>query len=165
MNSVLTCLPPPPRCLEVVCRFVSHSYLEQQKELKAEREEKRKREEDQNGSEGTDGARTTEDEEEDADLDLPPILVKLFNWLLDHHEVEASQARLRICLLINGLLKLMGENASIDDELYQKIYDNMLERLKDKNDDIRGQAVTALQRLQAGFPVVPVLTGQPVPKL
>ena len=59
----------------------------------------------------------------------------------------------------------MGEDASIDDELYQKIYDNMLERLKDKNDDIRGQAVTALQRLQAGFPVVPVLTGQPVPKL
>ena len=42
----------------------------------------------------------------------------------------------------------MGEDASIDDELYQKIYDNMLERLKDKNDDIRGQAVTALQRLQ-----------------
>ena len=80
--------------------------------------------------------------------DLPPILHKLFNWLLDHHEVEASQARLRICLLINGLLKLMGEDASIDDELYQKIYDNMLERLKDKNDDIRGQAVTALQRLQ-----------------
>ena len=33
----------------------------------------------------------------------------------------------------------MGEDASIDDELYQKIYDNMLERLKDKNDDIRGQ--------------------------
>ena len=62
--------------------------------------------------------------------------------------MEASQARLRICLLINGLLKLMGEDASIDDELYQKIYDNMLERLKDKNDDIRGQAVTALQRLQ-----------------
>ena len=27
---------------------------------------------------------------------------------------------------------LLGEEAEIDDELYQKIYDNMLERLKDK---------------------------------
>ncbi len=113
------------RCLEVVCRFASHSYTEKQKELQASRREAA----EQNGGEG-------EAESED-DLDLPPILHKLFSWLLDNHEVEASQARLRICLLINALLKLMGEDASIDDELYQKIFDNMLERLKDKNEEIR----------------------------
>ena len=73
---------------------------------------------------------------------------KLFDWLLDHHRVEGSQARLRICLLINHLFKLMGENATIDDHFYNKIYDNMLERLKDRSADIRSQAVTALQRLQ-----------------
>ncbi len=66
-------------------------------------------------------------------------------------KVEASQARLRICLMLNHLLKLMGEDASIDDDLYQKIFDNMLLRLKDKVADIRGQAVTALQRLQVTF--------------
>lgn len=64
-------------------------------------------------------------------------------------QVEGSQARLRICLMLNHLLKLMGEEASIDDDLYQKIFDNMLLRLKDKVADIRSQAVTALQRLQA----------------
>ena len=42
----------------------------------------------------------------------------------------------------------MGEEACIDDDLYNKIYDGMLERLKDKVAEIRSQAVTALQRLQ-----------------
>lgn len=50
--------------------------------------------------------------------------------------------------MLNRLMKLMGEDASIDDDLYQKIFDNMLMRLKDKVTDIRSQAVTALQRLQ-----------------
>ena len=62
--------------------------------------------------------------------------------------MDASQARLRICLMLNRLLKLLGDDAEIDDELYQKIFDNMLERLKDKVAEIRAQAVTSLQRLQ-----------------
>ena len=63
-------------------------------------------------------------------------------------QVDGSQARLRICLMLNRLLKLLGDDAEIDDELYQKIFDNMLERLKDKVAEIRAQAVTSLQRLQ-----------------
>ena len=81
-------------------------------------------------------------------MELPPLLRDLFDWLLDHHEVESSGARWKVCLLVNRLLKLLGEEAEIDDDLYQKIYDNMLERLKDKVAEIRAQAVNALQRLQ-----------------
>ena len=68
--------------------------------------------------------------------------------MLDHHEVEGADARLRVCQLLNKILKYMGEEACIDDDLYNKIYDGMLERLKDKVAEIRAQAVTALQRLQ-----------------
>ena len=53
--------------------------------------------------------------------------------------------------MLNRLLKLLGDDAEIDDELYQKIFDNMLERLKDKVAEIRAQAVTALQRLQVNM--------------
>ena len=84
-----------------------------------------------------------EEEEE-----LPLFLYRLFAWLLDHHEVEGADARLRVCQLLNKILKYMGEEACIDDDLYNKIYDGMLERLKDKVAEIRAQAVTALQRLQ-----------------
>jgi len=88
--------------------------------------------------------RSVDEEEEE----LPLFLYRLFAWLLDHHEVEGADARLRVCQLLNKLLKYMGEDACIDDELYNKIYDGMLERLKDKVAEIRSQAVTALQRLQ-----------------
>lgn len=72
----------------------------------------------------------------------------------------------------------MGEEACIDDDLYNKIYNGILERLKDRVSDIyliviiihlfnifivqvadiRSQAVTALQRLQdprdEEFPII-----------
>ena len=43
--------------------------------------------------------------------------------------------------MLNRLLKLLGDDAEIDDALYQKIFDNMIERLKDKVAEIRAQAV------------------------
>ena len=54
----------------------------------------------------------------------------------------------RICMMINWLLKNLGLQAEIDEILYQKIHDNMMERMQDKVAEIRAQAVTALQRLQ-----------------
>ena len=42
----------------------------------------------------------------------------------------------------------MGEQASIDDELYSIIYDTMLQRLLDKIPCVRLQAILALARLQ-----------------
>ena len=50
--------------------------------------------------------------------------------------------------MVNRLLRLLGEDATIDEDLAQRIFDNMLERLKDKVAEIRAQAVTALMRLQ-----------------
>ena len=97
--------------------------------------------------EGENVPKTTDDDEEEEE-ELPLFMYRLFAWLLDHHEVEGADARLRVCQLLNKLLKYMGEEACIDDELYNKIYDGMLERLKDKVAEIRSQAVTALQRLQ-----------------
>lgn len=120
------------RTLEFVAKFAC-SFLEKDKS--------------NDGNEDADnpigGGGLAEEEEE-----LPLFMYRLFAWLLDHHEVEGADARLRVCQLLNKLLKYMGEEACIDDELYNKIYDGMLERLKDKVAEIRSQAVTALQRLQ-----------------
>ena len=98
-----------------------------------------------NTDKSTVGATSTDDDSEE---ELPLFMYRLFAWLLDHHEVEGADARLRVCQLLNKMLKYMGEEACIDDDLYNKIYDGMLERLKDKVAEIRSQAVTALQRLQ-----------------
>lgn len=50
--------------------------------------------------------------------------------------------------MVNKLLTNLGENALIDDDLYDRIYDCMLQRLRDKIPIVRVQAVLALARLQ-----------------
>ena len=117
------------RTLEFVAKFAC-SFLEKEKK------------------EGENGEAEAGDQVEETEEELPLFLYRLFAWLLDHHEVEGADARLRVCQLLNKLLKYMGEEACIDDDLYNKIYDGMLERLKDRVAEIRSQAVTALQRLR-----------------
>jgi condensin complex subunit 3 len=50
--------------------------------------------------------------------------------------------------LITKLLANMGEDATIDDELYERVFHCMLERLRDKSAVVRVHAVLALVRLQ-----------------
>ena len=60
------------------------------------------------------------------------MMLRILLLVLLLSQVEGADARLRVCQLLNKLLKYMGEEACIDDDLYNKIYDGMLERLKDK---------------------------------
>ena len=39
------------------------------------------------------------------------------------YKAEGVKARLRVCQLLNMILKYMGKEACIDDDLYNKIYD------------------------------------------
>ncbi|XP_076992611.1 condensin complex subunit 3 [Tamandua tetradactyla] len=84
-----------------------------------------------------------DDEEEDGG-----ILNYLFTFLLKSHEANSNAVRFRVCQLINKLLGSMPENAQIDDDLFDKINEAMLIRLKDKIPNVRIQAVLALSRLQ-----------------
>ncbi|XP_060687493.1 condensin complex subunit 3 [Hemiscyllium ocellatum] len=72
----------------------------------------------------------------------------LFRFLLKSHSACSHSVRFRACQLINKLLGSMSENAQIDDELYDRIYEAMLVRLKDKFPNVRIQAVFAVSRLQ-----------------
>ncbi|XP_053433542.1 condensin complex subunit 3 [Nycticebus coucang] len=86
-----------------------------------------------------------EDDEEEKD---GGILNCLFTFLLKSHEANSNAVRFRVCQLINKLLGSMPENAQIDDDMFDKINEAMLIRLKDKIPNVRIQAVLALSRLQ-----------------
>ncbi|XP_017396066.1 condensin complex subunit 3 [Cebus imitator] len=86
-----------------------------------------------------------EDDEEEKDDGL---LNYLFTFLLKSHEANSNAVRFRVCQLINKLLGSMPENAQIDDDVFDKINEAMLIRLKDKIPNVRIQAVLALSRLQ-----------------
>ncbi|XP_064142117.1 condensin complex subunit 3 isoform X2 [Loxodonta africana] len=87
-------------------------------------------------------------EMEDDDGEDGGILNDLFTFLLKSHEANSNAVRFRVCQLINKLLGSMPENALIDDDLFDKIKEAMLIRLKDKIPNVRIQAVLALSRLQ-----------------
>ncbi|NXN62984.1 CND3 protein, partial [Himantopus himantopus] len=76
------------------------------------------------------------------------LLNYVFNFLLESHNANSHAVRFRTCQLVNKILGYMPENAQIDDDLFDKINEAMLIRLKDKFSNVRIQAVLALSRLQ-----------------
>ncbi|XP_041131709.1 condensin complex subunit 3-like [Polyodon spathula] len=86
----------------------------------------------------------TEEDDEEED----PFLNFLFHFLLKSHDANSHAVRFRVCQLINKLLGSMSENAQIDDDLFDRIHEAMLVRVKDKFPNVRIQAVLAMARLQ-----------------
>ncbi|NXO11713.1 CND3 protein, partial [Oriolus oriolus] len=76
------------------------------------------------------------------------LLNYVFKFLLESHDANSHAVRFRTCQLVNKILGNMPENAEIDDDLFDKINEAMLFRLKDKFPSVRVQAVLALSRLQ-----------------
>ncbi|XP_038608430.1 condensin complex subunit 3 [Tachyglossus aculeatus] len=88
------------------------------------------------------------DDDDDDDGDENSFVNYLFSFLLESHEVNSYAVRFRVCQIVNKILGNMPENALIDDDLFDKINQAMLVRLKDKTPNVRIQAVLALSRLQ-----------------
>ena len=85
------------------------------------------------------------DEEEEL---IDPFLLSCFTFFMKHHNAREKGVRLRCCQLVNKMLKLLGDQAVIDEDLSDSIYESMLIRIKDVYPPIRVQAVLALFRLQ-----------------
>ncbi|PFX25708.1 condensin complex subunit 3-like [Stylophora pistillata] len=91
-----------------------------------------------------DGDRSDGEEDDYSNVFLDSI----FTFLLDSHDVKDKAVRFRVCQLINKLLNNMGDDAVIDDDLAERIFESMLIRLHDKFPAVRVQAVAAISRLQ-----------------
>ncbi|XP_058125221.1 condensin complex subunit 3 [Anopheles ziemanni] len=76
-----------------------------------------------------------------------PVMESIFNWLLSTIS-GAPLVRFRICQLVNLILNALGSDATLDDTICDKILRYMLERMRDVSQQVRVQAVLALQRLQ-----------------
>lgn len=92
-------------------------------------------------------ARDCDNEQEDS-VAQNRLLQEMFDFLLSSHSARDRGVRFRCCQLVNKLLTNLGEDAQIGDELYDHLYECMLERLKDKCPVVRYHAVLAMVRLQ-----------------
>ncbi|XP_014252477.1 condensin complex subunit 3 isoform X2 [Cimex lectularius] len=77
-----------------------------------------------------------------------PFPESIFNFIFENHNIKNPNIRFRTCEFINRLLNEKGDQASLDQNIFENIGNIMLERLQDKSHTIRAQAVMALQRLQ-----------------
>ncbi|XP_068710176.1 condensin complex subunit 3-like [Montipora foliosa] len=91
------------------------------------------------------GGQNSDDEEDDASN---IFLDSMFTFLLDSHDAKDKAVRFRICQLINKLLNNLDDDAVINDNLADRIFETMLKRLHDKFPAVRVQAVAAISRLQ-----------------
>lgn len=83
----------------------------------------------------------------DSSEDTHPVLADSLYWLLETISPD-SHARFRMCYFVNSLLNAMGPDAQLDDNICNSIESYMIERMRDMNQNVRLQAVYALQRLQ-----------------
>ncbi|GFR80137.1 condensin complex subunit 3 [Elysia marginata] len=95
--------------------------------------------------------------DEQEDDEMHPLLSSLFNFLLDVNSAKERAIRFRVCQLVTHLLRDLGEGAQIDDELYDRIYRCMVQRLRDKCAQVRVHAVLALTRLQDPTETCPII--------
>ncbi|KAF2353585.1 Nuclear condensin complex subunit 3 C-terminal domain [Trinorchestia longiramus] len=142
--------PQVERCLSFVASFATCDKRikddKTAKKLKDDENLDEFPEETDQGKEILDAQGVMEEMEENEDVD--EFLIKIFQFLLNIHEARSAAVRYRVCQLINRVLNSMSKSASLDDDLFNTIYDTMLERLMDKKPAVRVQAIHALYRLQ-----------------
>ena len=84
----------------------------------------------------------------------------LFCIYVQNHKARDKAVRFRVCQLINRLFQNLGDDAAIDDSLYEEVYSAMQIRLRDKFPVVRAHAVLALARLQdPSDPNCPIVAG------
>ena len=71
-------------------------------------------------------------------------------FLLNLATAKDRAIRFRVCQLVAGVLNALGVEAEISDDLYERMEEVMLDRLRDKVPVVRAQAARALSRLQDG---------------
>ncbi|RNA41324.1 Condensin complex subunit 3 [Brachionus plicatilis] len=76
------------------------------------------------------------------------FLISLINYLIDHNRANYDATRYRVCHILSRLMSVISNDQSIDEDLFDRLCDAMLERLKDINSRVQVQAISAIYRLQ-----------------
>ena len=93
--------------------------------------------------------------EEGAEEDADEFNEAFLGFLLNLHTAKDKGIRFRACQIIAGVLNGLGADAEVSDELYERMTDVMLERIRDKMPPVRAQAA------QRNFGVVIDYTSAP----
>ncbi|RZF32549.1 hypothetical protein LSTR_LSTR006544 [Laodelphax striatellus] len=77
-----------------------------------------------------------------------PFLLTIFEFLFQNHDCSNTSVRFNICRLINRIMNNLGANASLEEDICERIITTMINRIQDTNAGVRVQAVLSINRLQ-----------------
>ncbi|VVC99740.1 unnamed protein product, partial [Leptidea sinapis] len=80
--------------------------------------------------------------------DEEEFLMFIFNIVFECQCVSGPSVRYRASQLLAAVLSALGEDASLDDDLCDKLLESQMQRLQDTRGAVRCRAALALQRLQ-----------------
>jgi hypothetical protein len=72
----------------------------------------------------------------------------LLDHLIEINKSNSDVVRFRSCQLLTKLMVALNNDQFIDEDLYDRLSDSLLERLKDVNSRVQVQAISAIYRLQ-----------------
>ncbi len=76
------------------------------------------------------------------------FLTLLIDYLIANNKSNSDAVRYRCCQILSKLMGAINNEQFIDEDLYDRLCDALLERLKDVNSRVQVQAVAAIYRLQ-----------------
>ena len=76
------------------------------------------------------------------------FLSRLVMHLLQFTDAKDKAVRFRTCQVVSRVLSALSEDADLPEELWEKLEETMVPRLKDKIPVVRCMAISALSRLQ-----------------
>lgn len=77
-----------------------------------------------------------------------PFLTSLIDYLIENNRSNSDAVRYRCCHILSKLMCAINNEQFIDEDLYDRLCDSLLERLKDINSRVQVQAIAAIYRLQ-----------------
>lgn len=76
------------------------------------------------------------------------FLTSLIEHLIEISRANSDVVRYRCCQILSKLMVAISNDQFIDEDLYDRLSDSLLERLKDVNSRVQAQAISAIYRLQ-----------------
>jgi hypothetical protein len=76
------------------------------------------------------------------------FLIALINFLIENHRSNGDAVRYRCCNILSKLMSAINNDQFIDEDLFDRLCDAMMERLRDINSKVQVQAISAIYRLQ-----------------
>ena len=122
--------PNIDRSLDFITKFASVASTKQPSSNKENAKPASKANHDATDATLVNSSEVTMGDEEEGEDNENPFLTALIDWLIDNLKANCDAVRYRCCNILSKLMAAISNEQFIDEDLYDRLCDGLLERLK-----------------------------------